>query len=92
MVSSKGGTNLTIHGFGFANSGSDLKSLFGNSVNENGTLFCNGDRCIENAYYIDSNTISPITKPRNEISYRNGKPLGNERFPVETRFKFEFKS
>ena len=83
MVSSKGGTNLTIHGFGFADSGSDLKSLFGNSVNENGTLFCNGDRCIENAYYIDSNTISTITKPRNEISYRNGKPLGNERFPVE---------
>ena len=83
MVSSKGGTNLTIHGFGFADSGNELKALFGSSTDDNNTLYCNGDSCIVDAKYIDSNTISALTKPRNNMMYKNGKPLDNERFPVE---------
>ena len=83
MVSSKGGTNLTIHGFGFADSGDELKALFGSSSDENQTLYCDGERCIEDAKYIDSNTITTITKPKNIITYNDGTPLDNERFPVE---------
>lgn len=82
MISSKGGTKLKIFGYGFADSGENLKVRFGN--HKGSPLKCNFKSCIRKAKYISENEIEVETFPRNEVLYDiSGQMIGYERFPVE---------
>lgn len=81
MVSSKGGTKLDIYGFGFANSGENLKAQFGDPLNR---LRCEGHSCIVQAEYVSSELIRAVTYPQRDVSEAlNGESIGFKKFAVE---------
>jgi hypothetical protein len=81
MISSKGRTKLNIHGYGFADSGENLKVKFGSS---NRPIKCDMKVCIKPATYINENLIQVETYPRNEVlDEMTNQMFGYERFPVE---------
>ena len=63
LISKKGGTKLSVKGFGFVDSGaSEVSSKFGSK--SNGELICKGESpCINSAKFIDKHTISTISPP-----------------------------
>ena len=83
MLSEKGNTEVTITGYGFANTGSNMKVMFGDSDKE--SLKCGGGKCLSKAEYIDSTTIETISKPRKDITDKvTGQPIDfYKKFPVE---------
>ena len=86
MVSSKGNTTINIYGYGFANSGKNLKVLYGSESDENGRkLTCDyGDDCVTQGEYVNSQLIRARTQPRkNVVVDKTGEVLGYDRFPVE---------
>ena len=85
MVSSKGNTTIKIYGYGFADSGKNLKILFGSESNEIGSkLTCDYKACTTQGEYVDSHLVKAVTYPRREVTVdRTGEILGHERFPVE---------
>ena len=54
MVSSKGGTRLNIYGFGFANSGENLKVKYGSSDD---VLRCELRSCVVHADFVNEEEI-----------------------------------
>ena len=85
MVSSKGNTTVSIYGYGFADSGKNLKVLFGSENNEEGNkLTCDYKSCVTQGEYVDSHVVKVKTFPRKEIVVdKTGEVLGYDRFPVE---------
>jgi hypothetical protein len=62
LVSKRGGTKLTIRGFGFVNSGKDeIASKFASK--DFGELSCNGQSCVTPAKFVDKNTITTEALP-----------------------------
>jgi hypothetical protein len=63
LISKRGGTKLTVKGFGFVNSGStESMSKFGSMTK--GDLFCNGKTsCITSSKFVDKNTITTESLP-----------------------------
>jgi hypothetical protein len=63
LISKKGGTKLSVKGFGFVDSGaSEVSSKFGSK--SSGELICKGESpCINSAKFIDKHTISTISPP-----------------------------
>ncbi len=85
MIPSKGNTKLFIHGYGFADSGYNLKVKFGgdNLKCENNFNELKTD-CIVNAKFINENLIEVETNPRFKIfDVIKNQNLQYERFPVE---------
>jgi len=81
MVTSKGGTRLNIFGFGYANSGDNLKVLFGSSDNR---LRCDLRSCIVPADYISEDHIQAVTYPQSQVNEQNtGENIGFRKFAVE---------
>lgn len=63
LISKKGGTKLTIKGFGFVDSGkNEIASKF--ATKDFGELQCNGGtNCIQPAHFVDKNTITTEALP-----------------------------
>lgn len=81
MVSSRGGTKIKVYGYGFANSGENLKVQFGSSEER---LRCGMKGCIVNAEFISEDLIEATTFPQNEVSYlKSGDNIGFNKFSVE---------
>jgi hypothetical protein len=81
MISSKGNTQIRITGFGFADTGDNLKVRFGSN---DGPLKCDLKNCIIKGTYIDQNTIDAVTFPRRLVKFETtDKNVGYERFAVE---------
>ena len=83
MLSEKGNTEIKITGYGFANTGSSMKVMFGDSDIE--TIKCDGKRCLSKAEYIDSTILNTVSKPRDKvIDKETGQPIEHyKKFPVE---------
>ena len=64
LIARRGGTKLTIKGFGFVNSGtSEIASKFGSL--KQGNLLCNDQTpCTAPAKFVDKNTITTNTLPQ----------------------------
>lgn len=85
MIPSKGNTKLLIHGYGFANSGKNLKVKFGDENIKCGSNLnkLNGE-CILNAKFINENLIEVDTFPRLQIfDIKKNQNLQYDNFPVE---------
>ena len=81
MLSSKGNTEITITGYGFADT-NEVKALFGDS--DKSSYLCGGSKCVVDADYIDKNTIKTVSKPKREIKENAGAEIKNfDRIPVE---------
>jgi len=81
MISSKGKTKIKIHGYGFAESGENLKVKFG-SVGR--SIKCDEKPCIVSGEYVTENLILAETFPRKEVYLdKTEQVFGYERFPVE---------
>ena len=83
MLSNKGNTKIKITGYGFANTGSSMQVMLGDSEKE--TLTCDGKRCLTPVEYVDSTRLNTVSKPRNEIIDKStGKTIEYyKKFPVE---------
>ena len=83
LISKKGGTKLSIRGFGFVDSGaSEVSSKFGSK--EAGELVCNNQTpCINSAKFIDKNTITTVSPPQNSVNYSDGSNIGEDPITVE---------
>ena len=84
MLRDKGNTELKIIGYGFADTGNNMKVMFGDSDKE--TLKCNQKKCLApKVEYVDSNTLHAISLERKDVIDRNtGKPIEYyKKFPVE---------
>ena len=81
MVSRKGNTTIRIHGYGFVDTGEELKVRYGSRKNK---LTCKGKPCIVQGRYIDKNNIEAETLPYDDVVYESsGKHLDDDEFPVE---------
>ena len=81
----KGGTVLSVLGFGFANTSSELLCKMGSASNP---LLCNGTDCIFPGIYISDTEIHCIMPPRNIVTYKNnGTALLYETFAIEISIK-----
>ena len=83
LISKEGGTNLTVKGFGFVNTEEGVKSKYGSK--DKGDFTCNtGSPCIHSAQFIDKNTISTISEPKDVMIYStNHTGIENDPFTVE---------
>jgi hypothetical protein len=81
MISSKGNTKIKIYGYGFANSGDNLKVKFGSKEKP---IKCNYKSCIVMAEFVSENLIMAETFPREEVYSEIAQDIfGYDRFPVE---------
>jgi len=81
MVTSKGGTPLTITGFGFANSGENLKVKFG-TVDR--PLECDLANCVKVGNYSKDTVVTVTSFPRDIVSYAaSGRSVKFDKFAVE---------
>ena len=67
LISTKGTTRVRLHGFGFVNASSDLRTKL-HHVGR-GNLTCAGSNCIQVAEYIDKATIESPTYPQSSVSF-----------------------
>ncbi len=82
MISSKGGTKVSLEGFGFANSGENLKVKFGT---EDRPLDCDqrGD-CVRRGMYKKDTLVEVISFPRDVVNYQSsGRNVKFDKFAVE---------
>ena len=83
LISKRGGTKLTVKGFGFVNSGStEIVSKFGSLTK--GDLYCNAKTsCITQAKFVDKNTITTDSLPQVNVKYQDGTSIGENPITVE---------
>ena len=83
LIVKKGGTKLTVRGFGFVNSeASQLKSKF--SSKEEGDLLCNAVKpCVQPANFIDKNTMTTESLPQSVVKYGDGSTVGTDGIAVD---------
>ena len=84
MLSEKGNTEMKITGYGFANTGSSMKVMFGDSDEE--TVHCGGKKCLsKEVEYVDSTVLNAFSKPRDDVIDKStGKPIEHyKKIPVE---------
>jgi len=77
-----GGTNITVHGFGFANTGSDkLQCKYGSKERP---LLCNYKPCIFPATYISETEVICVSPPQVQMTYADtGNNVDGDPFAVE---------
>ena len=81
----KGGTAISVLGFGFANTGSELLCQFGSSTNP---LLCKGVACVFPGVFVSDHEIKCTTPARADVTYQQtGLGLGFEKFAVEISIK-----
>lgn len=83
LISRLGGTPLTLLGFGFVNAGEgETKVKF--SSKGKGELNCGMSPCVNQATYIDKNTIHAKSLPQGNLLYSNSTTnIGQDGFTVE---------
>ena len=83
LISKRGGTKMTIKGFGFVNSGSsEISSKFGSK--RNGELVCdNKTPCLQPATFVDKNTIITESLPQTIVKYQDGTNIEEDPMTVE---------
>ena len=83
LISKKGGTKMTIKGFGFVNSGSsEISAKFGSKTA--GELVCNDlTPCLQSATFVDKHTITTQSLPQTSVKYQNGNNIGEDPMTVE---------
>lgn len=80
LIPVRGNPNVTINGYGFANTGA-LKARLGT---EEAPLTCSGKSpCIVSATYIDANRIQIAIPAQSDLKWKNGSTVGYEPFEVE---------
>ncbi|MCQ2816881.1 MAG: IPT/TIG domain-containing protein [archaeon] len=83
IISTKGGTDLDIYGYGFADT-SELKALFGSSEEGGFGINCSGRKCTQSVEFIDSQHLRVKSRPRSGMKINaTDEDLQNEKFPVE---------
>ena len=76
-----GGTNITMYGFGFANTGDKLKCKFGSKENP---ILCDNHPCVFTAQYVSATEVRCTAPPQSSMYYVNsGQNVGDTPFPVE---------
>ena len=83
MLSDKGNTQVKVTGYGFADTGKNIKVMFGDSDKE--TLRCGGGKCLSPGEYVDSTVLNTVSKPRKDIIDKaTGQAIDHyKKFPVE---------
>jgi hypothetical protein len=83
LISPLGSTQLTLHGFGFVNSGEGaIRVKFGSK--DGGELTCNGHTpCTVPGTFVDKNTITCPSLGQMVVTKANGLNIGQEGFIVE---------
>ena len=77
----EGGTLVSVMGFGFADTGSELVCRFGSEENP---LLCNEGSCEVKANYVSDTEITCKTFAQNQVFYQNsGENIGSDPFDVE---------
>lgn len=82
LISKNGGTTLTLSGFGFVYAGpGETKTKF--SSKANGELSCGTSPCINEATFIDKNTLETKSLPQGVLFYTNHTNIAQNGFTVE---------
>lgn len=83
LISKKGGTDITVRGFGFVDSGSDeIAAKFGSKMST--TLTCGGNTpCVTPATFVDKNTIKTRGLPQSSVSYPDGQNIAEDPMTVD---------
>lgn len=83
LISKRGGTKMTVKGFGFVNSGgSEIAAKFGSQTS--GELICNANTpCTVPAKFVDKNTITTESLPQNTVNYQDRANIGEDPMTVE---------
>lgn len=84
LIPARGGTRLTLHGFGFVNSEADqIESLFG--TKKDGDLNCNAKTpCITKATFESKNILYTDSLPKASLTLASdGTALGDQGFTVD---------
>jgi hypothetical protein len=77
----EGGTDVSIKGFGFADTGDELLCRFGSTDKP---LLCGGIKCEYKAKYISDSEVICKSPPLDSVVYKNGKKsVGTDWIPVE---------
>ena len=81
----RGGTNVTVHGFGFANTGNELKCRLGNVDKP---LLCKGKPCEFPAKFVSDTKMICVMPPKSEITYKGSEePLTTDDISIEVSVK-----
>lgn len=81
----KGGTEVKVHGFGFANTGNELKCRLGNPDKP---LLCKGKACEFQAKFISDSELACIMPAKSDITYKNSdESLNFDDFSIEVSVK-----
>ena len=83
LVVKRGGTKLTVRGFGFVNSeSSQMKSKFRSKIE--GDLLCNTVKpCVVAASFVDKNTMMTESLAQSVVKYQDGSSIGTDGFTVD---------
>ena len=83
LISKRGGTKLSIKGFGFVNSGStEIVSKFGSKTR--GELVCDAKTpCLAPAKFVDKHTITTQSLPQSVVNYDDNSNIGENPMTVE---------
>lgn len=80
-----GGTNVSVLGFGFADTGSEVKFKIGSPSRP---LLCNGGDCIYQGTYVNDHEILCKMPPRTAVTYQDtGDNVMYDLFPIEISVK-----
>ena len=85
LISKRGGTKMTIKGFGFVDSGnSEISAKFGTLI-PNDDITCAGhSTCTTPAKFVDKHTITTDSLPQSSLAYRNqNRNIGEDPMTVE---------
>jgi hypothetical protein len=73
---------VRLLGFGFVQAGDDLSTKF--STADRGDLQCSGGSCIQQATYVDKNTIETPTYPQAAVAFKdNGESISTHAMVIE---------
>jgi len=83
LIPAKGGTKLTVKGFGFVDTEHGVKSKFGSK--DKGEFGCSsGSPCIAPATFVDGNNIITYSEPQDVMNYQGSHGnIGSDGFTVD---------
>ena len=85
FFSEQGGTVVSVLGFGFADTGSEIQCKLGSN---NNPLLCGGSNCIFSGVFISDSEIQCTMPPSNTVTYQNtGNNILYDQFAIEVSIK-----
>jgi hypothetical protein len=81
----RGGTNVTVHGFGFANTGNELKCRLGNADKP---LLCKGKPCEFQAKFVNDRELICTMPAKSDVTYKGSEEtVTTDEFSIEVSVK-----